>query len=186
MFLPHPIFLLQCLLTGLMFNKPADPIRYLQSCLAQVEEQSLAQVKWDFFLQATKNKTKLPPIKAETILSRESSRILSGGKMSMSMYCIKHHFLFLLFLLQVLKLLINRVPCHQSLHNPRRRRLACKYLLIAPSSCCSVVRAPPKGCSGRTWLAAGPASFTFRCPPPSAATFLAKARLRRAGKWPMR
>lgn len=84
MFLPHPIFLLQCLLTGLMFNKPADPIRYLQSCLTQIEEQSLAQVKWDFFLQATKNKTKLPPIKAETILSRESSCILSGGKISMS------------------------------------------------------------------------------------------------------
>ncbi|KAF5397469.1 hypothetical protein PHET_08661 [Paragonimus heterotremus] len=43
--------LFECLMTGLMYHRPADYVNYLQECLEKIKRQGLAGVRWDLFLE---------------------------------------------------------------------------------------------------------------------------------------
>ena len=49
-------------MTGLMYYRPDDHIKYLQECLKQVKDEGADNVRWNIFIEAHKSKDPLPPI----------------------------------------------------------------------------------------------------------------------------
>ena len=47
-------------MTGLMYHRPVDPIRYLQECLEKIKQKDYRSVRWDLFLD--KKRCPLPPL----------------------------------------------------------------------------------------------------------------------------
>ncbi|KAF8569626.1 hypothetical protein P879_06102 [Paragonimus westermani] len=43
--------LFECLMTGLMYHRPADYVNYLQECLEKIKRQDSGGVRWDLFLE---------------------------------------------------------------------------------------------------------------------------------------
>ena len=49
-------------MTGLMYYRPDDHIKYLQDCLTKVKAEGMDNVRWNIFIDAHRGKTPLPPI----------------------------------------------------------------------------------------------------------------------------
>ncbi len=49
-------------MTGLMYHRPEDHVKYLQECLNKVKEDGMDNVSWNIFIDAHKSKEPLPPI----------------------------------------------------------------------------------------------------------------------------
>uniref|UniRef100_A0A5K3FTZ1 Nucleoside-diphosphate kinase n=2 Tax=Mesocestoides corti TaxID=53468 RepID=A0A5K3FTZ1_MESCO len=52
--------LFECLITGLMFHRPADPVQYIQECLEQIKRIGFRSVRWDLFVED--KRCVLPPL----------------------------------------------------------------------------------------------------------------------------
>ena len=57
----YSVFSCQSLMTGLMFYRPEDHIRYLQECLKKIRDEGVDKVRWNLFIES-RRKTPLPPI----------------------------------------------------------------------------------------------------------------------------
>lgn len=69
--------LFESLMTGLMYHRPTDHIKYLIDCLQKVQEKGANNITWSAFVDIRRHKTPLPPIsppKGKTRHSRPSSR----------------------------------------------------------------------------------------------------------------
>ncbi|BHF58518.1 Adenylate kinase isoenzyme 5 [Sparganum proliferum] len=52
--------LFECLMTGLMYHRPVDPLQYLQECIEKIKRQGSQNVRWDLFLET--KRSCLPPL----------------------------------------------------------------------------------------------------------------------------
>ncbi|KAA3672883.1 adenylate kinase [Paragonimus westermani] len=62
--------LFECLMTGLMYHRPADYVNYLQECLEKIKRQGLSGVRWDLFLETR-------PTSSPTVASNEAADLTS-------------------------------------------------------------------------------------------------------------
>ena len=49
-------------MTGLMYYRPDDHIKYLQECLGKVKDEGMDNMRWNIFIDAHRGKAPLPPI----------------------------------------------------------------------------------------------------------------------------
>ena len=49
-------------MTGLMYHRPGDHIKYLIDCLQKVHEKGQDNITWSSFVDIRRSKTPLPPI----------------------------------------------------------------------------------------------------------------------------
>ncbi|XP_033731674.1 adenylate kinase isoenzyme 5-like isoform X3 [Pecten maximus] len=69
--------LFESLMTGLMYHRPTNHIKYLIDCLQKVEDKGSDNITWSAFVDIRRTKTPLPPItppQGKTRRSRPSSR----------------------------------------------------------------------------------------------------------------
>lgn len=59
-------------MTGLMYHRPQDHIKYLIECLQKVHEKGQDTISWSSFVDMRRTKTPLPPISNGT--ARPSSK----------------------------------------------------------------------------------------------------------------
>ena len=52
-------------MTGLMYHRPNDHIKYLIECLEKVQDKGANNVSWSQFVDIRRTKTPLPPITPE-------------------------------------------------------------------------------------------------------------------------
>lgn len=62
----------QSLMTGLMYHRPQDHIKYLIDCLQKVHDKGQDNITWSSFVDIRRTKTPLPPISNGT--SRPASK----------------------------------------------------------------------------------------------------------------
>ena len=84
-------------MTGLMFHRPGDHIKYLIDCLQKVQDKGQDAITWSSFVDMRRNKTPLPPIDKARPGSKGSSRPTSRTRTpakGISSYYIERLFLF--------------------------------------------------------------------------------------------
>ena len=84
-------------MTGLMFHRPGDHIKYLIDCLQKVQDKGQDAITWSSFVDMRRNKTPLPPIDKGRPGSKGSSRPTSRTRTpakGISSYFIERLFLF--------------------------------------------------------------------------------------------
>ena len=84
-------------MTGLMFHRPGDHIKYLIDCLQKVQDKGQDAITWSSFVDMRRNKTPLPPIDKVRPGSKGSSRPTSRTRTpakGISSYFIERLFLF--------------------------------------------------------------------------------------------
>lgn len=85
-------------MTGLMYHRPGDHIKYLIDCLQKVHEKGQDNITWSSFVDIRRTKTPLPPIDKRHG-SRPNSRTRTPKGMNIqlitvhtSLYCIRFEY----------------------------------------------------------------------------------------------
>ena len=67
-------------MTGLMYYRPDDHIKYIHECLSKIKSGQLESLKWNIFIEKAR-KSPLPPLSGNN--SRSASRTsINAGKWS--------------------------------------------------------------------------------------------------------
>ncbi|XP_060602069.1 uncharacterized protein LOC132755252 isoform X5 [Ruditapes philippinarum] len=106
--------LFESLMTGLMYHRPQDHIKYLIECLQKVHEKGQDTISWSSFVDMRRTKTPLPPISNGT--ARPTSK--GGSRPTSRTRTPKDEEILTLDMGNIQDSLINKVIAHERVISP--------------------------------------------------------------------